>query len=73
MPSMRVETAKNALPLDYIDAAWSDSPAGPRIILRPRKRGATISPEAFSLDLEAARMLSLHLAQFVHDAETARQ
>lgn len=73
MTSMRPDTLATAQEIDFVDAALLEGPRGPRIVLRPHKRGKPFSPAAFSLDVQAARMLSLHLQQFVQEAEDARQ
>lgn len=62
----------DALDCDYVDAGIAESERGPRVVLRPHPRGATAKPMAYALDLEAARMLSLHLAEFVREAEAKK-
>lgn len=69
MTSMRRDILETALEIDYLDAGLVLGPKGPRIVLRPHARGG-IAPATMALDVQAARMLSLHLQQFVQEAES---
>ena len=68
MTSMRRDILDKALEIDYLDAGLVTGPNGPRIVLRPHAKGG-VAPATMALDVQAARMLSLHLQQFVQEAE----
>lgn len=69
--SMRADSADKTIDCDYVDIGWAETPKGPRAIVRPHARGASIRPGAFALDLQAARGVALALERFVNEAEKA--
>lgn len=68
MTSMRRDILDHALEIDYLDAGLVIGPNGPRIVMRPHSKSG-IAMATMALDVQAARMLSLHLQQFVREVE----